>query len=179
MASLICSVCVRAAPCSDEREQCDERAGDEQALLVERQARPPLRLTDADPHPTAGRSPCEWRKSRTIGGRIKSRAAMPKGGIEPPRPRGRRILSPVRLPVPPLRPDRDRNPDERPKPPTLYVRSSDNGNARTARGGTRKFCRRVVRRMLFKPWPSARGSNGSVVPSGRTPSIALRTRSKS
>ena len=29
--------------------------------------------------------------------------AMPKGGIEPPRPCGRRILSPVRLPVPPLR----------------------------------------------------------------------------
>ena len=32
------------------------------------------------------------------------RRGVPKGGIEPPRPRGHRILSPVRLPVPPLRP---------------------------------------------------------------------------
>ena len=29
---------------------------------------------------------------------------MPKGGIEPPLPGGNRILSPARLPVPPLRP---------------------------------------------------------------------------
>jgi hypothetical protein len=29
---------------------------------------------------------------------------MPGGGVEPPRPDGRRILSPLRLPVPPSRP---------------------------------------------------------------------------
>src|SRR5688572_2350184 len=29
---------------------------------------------------------------------------MPEGGIEPPPPRGDRILNPARLPVPPLRP---------------------------------------------------------------------------
>ena len=28
---------------------------------------------------------------------------MPGGGVEPPRPEGRRILSPLRLPVPPSR----------------------------------------------------------------------------
>ena len=27
---------------------------------------------------------------------------MPKGGLEPPRPCGQRILSPLRLPIPPL-----------------------------------------------------------------------------
>ena len=27
---------------------------------------------------------------------------VPKGGLEPPRPCGQRILSPVRLPIPPL-----------------------------------------------------------------------------
>src|SRR5207344_2456272 len=84
------------------------------------------------------------------------------------------ILSPVRLPVPPLRPGQilaARQGDQ--------VFSSDSGNERWARGGTRKFCRRVVRRMLLKPCPSARGGNGSVVPSGSTPSIALRTRWKS
>lgn len=29
---------------------------------------------------------------------------MPRGGIEPPRPCGLRILSPTRLPIPPPRP---------------------------------------------------------------------------
>jgi hypothetical protein len=30
-------------------------------------------------------------------------ALVPGGGVEPPRPEGRRILSPLRLPVPPSR----------------------------------------------------------------------------
>ena len=31
------------------------------------------------------------------------RCVVPGGGVEPPRPEGRRILSPLRLPVPPSR----------------------------------------------------------------------------
>jgi hypothetical protein len=31
------------------------------------------------------------------------RSLVPGGGVEPPRPEGRRILSPLRLPVPPSR----------------------------------------------------------------------------
>src|SRR5436190_1166351 len=36
---------------------------------------------------------------------LPSRRLVRKGGVEPPRPYGHRILSPARLPVPPLSPD--------------------------------------------------------------------------
>ena len=58
-------------------------------------------------------------------------------------------------------------------------KSSTSGNDRCRRGGTRKFCRWVVRRIELKPWPRSRGANGSFVPSGSTPSIARRPRLKS
>ena len=47
------------------------------------------------------------------------------------------------------------------------------------RGGTRKFWRWVVRSTEFRPWARSRGVRGSLVPSGRTPSIASRLRWKS
>src|SRR5262245_31964741 len=55
---------------------------------------------------------------------------------------------------------------------------SASGKLRWRRGGTRKFCRCVVRSTELKPWLRSRGSSGSV-PSGSTPSIARRLRWKS
>src|SRR4029453_5157070 len=47
-------------------------------------------------------------ESRNGGGRVnrppRRKTAMPKAGVDPARPEGHRILSPARLPVPPLRP---------------------------------------------------------------------------
>ena len=45
----------------------------------------------------------------------------------------------------------------------LRPNNSTSGNDRCRRGGTRKFCRWVVRSTAFKPWPRARGSSGSFV----------------
>ena len=54
--------------------------------------------------------------------------------------------------------------------------SSASGKERWRRGGTRKFCRWVVRRTELKPSPRACGWKPRFVPSGRTPSIASRPR---
>src|SRR5262245_7113451 len=56
---------------------------------------------------------------------------------------------------------------------------SASGKERRCRGGTRKFCRRVVCSTELKPCPAARGWNSRTVPSGITPSMASRTRLKS
>src|SRR5436190_23341282 len=57
--------------------------------------------------------------------------------------------------------------------------SSARGNERCRRGGTRKFCRWVVVSTELKPWARLRAATSSFVPSGITPSIARRLRSKS
>src|SRR5438309_7967782 len=41
---------------------------------------------------------CHHLAAHSVGGKL-----VPGGGVEPPRPEGRRILSPLRLPVPPSR----------------------------------------------------------------------------
>jgi hypothetical protein len=59
----------------------------------------------------SGREPFEFEHSLSIGGVVGVEREMsnllillvPGGGVEPPRPCGRRILSPLRLPVPPSR----------------------------------------------------------------------------
>src|SRR5438477_309122 len=55
--------------------------------------------------------------------------AMPKVGIEPTRPEGHRILSPARLPIPPLRPHSRprRPPSDRPHPRRAH-RGADAGD---------------------------------------------------
>src|SRR5262249_54887869 len=57
--------------------------------------------------------------------------------------------------------------------------SSERGNDRCRRGGTRKFWRCVVVSTELKPCARPRGGTSSFVPSGITPSIASRLRSKS
>src|SRR5262249_35180445 len=59
-----------------------------------------------------------------------------------------------------------------------YARSSDSGNDRWARGGTRKFWGGGVFSTPLKPWPREPGVNARVCP-GRWPSIASRPRRKS
>src|SRR3954463_9466559 len=56
--------------------------------------------------------------------------------------------------------------------------ASTRGKLRWRRGGTRKFCRCVVRSTELNPWFRSRGSSGSFDP-GSTPSIARRFRWKS
>src|SRR5439155_6579797 len=57
--------------------------------------------------------------------------------------------------------------------------SSASGNERCRRGGTRKFCLCVVVSTELKPCARERAPTSSFVPSGSTPSIASRLRSKS
>src|SRR5581483_7558156 len=65
------------------------------------------------------------------------------------------------------------------RPAVRHFRSSARGNERCTRGGTRKFWRWVVVSTELKPCPRSFGSNGSLTPSGSTPSIARRLRWKS
>ena len=95
----------------DEREGDDEQTGEEQPIPLELQAHPPPWWTDRGP---ARRRVVPLRGGECNGdaatvserrhGAPQSTRRMPKVGLEPTRPRGQRILSPPRLPVPPLRP---------------------------------------------------------------------------
>src|SRR5579862_1181209 len=60
-----------------------------------------------------------------------------------------------------------------------HAGSSDSGNERCTRGGTRKFWRCVVVSTELNPWPREPLANSSTRPSGSTPSIASRPRLKS
>ena len=78
-------------------------------------------------------TPSKMQKGRTITVRPKYLFLLvPKGGLEPPRPEGHWILSPARLPIPPLRHIRE----------TLVAQRRDAPRARRIRDAAPVMCPR-------------------------------------